>query len=248
MIISHKHKFAFIHNPKAGGTSMRKAFEKYHDHETVFWHQGWLEAEERVVDLAHLQMDYWGGIVPADYKTIGFVRNPYDRFRSSMAEFQRRYSDEFTIEQTLDMLTPANIRWDWRFIHFCPQHYFFYDYAERSFTQIGKMEHLEEDWERALEWLGLDHEEIPQERPSLKIDMEFTPKVMQLIWDLYHKDFNLFGYTTKTWSTFKTKSYADRIEAIHNPNRHPYLDSDSIAFTPGELIAKNGNRVVLKCV
>jgi hypothetical protein len=247
MIISHKHKFAFVHNPKAGGTSIRKALTGYHDHPQALWHQGWLASEERVVDLAHLPASTWTKIVDPEYTTFGFVRDPYTRFVASMAEFQRRHGGEFTVDETLNMLTPANIRYDWRFIHFCPQHVFFFNKDERVVKMIGRLEDFPFDWETVTNRIGLGTIDLPRERSSAKTSLVMDDDTLDLIFELYHLDFVRFGYLPRN-SKFRTEGHAARVELIHNPNKRPSLKCDytrDIEFSAGESVALNSPSTVI---
>lgn len=247
MIISKKHGFAFIHNPKACGTSVRNALSKYHDHPINFWHQGWLKSDGRVVDLAHLAAVDWLQYVPKGTRTFGFVRDPYTRFKSAMAEFQRRHGAEFSVVQTLNALNPASIRWDWRFIHFCPQHYFFYFDGVRVVDSIFRMENIHNDWEPLTASLGIEST-LPKSRVSPESEFEVTDNIRRLVEHLYYRDFimlnQLFG--SPVVSTPTPFHYSQRVEAIHTPELRARLtNTDGIPFTSGELVALVSKPVVI---
>lgn len=56
MIISHRHRFVFFHNPKAGGTSVRAALEQFNDIGFGLW--GVDEEQTNVrIDRAHLGIE-----------------------------------------------------------------------------------------------------------------------------------------------------------------------------------------------
>jgi hypothetical protein len=240
MIICNKGKWAFIHNPKACGTSVREILGRYHDDEVQFWHQGWHRAESRVVDLAHLTADHWYGedMVPVEFTTFGFARDPYTRFASAMNETRRRHPQLFTNHgDFLKMLTPANIRYDWRFIHFCPQHAFFFFKDKRLVDFIGKFETLEKDWKAVRAVLGdrLDDQVpfvLPHARPSNTVNRPLSPEETQLVNDLYYRDFLLLDYPML--GSISSDTYASRMEIIHDPVKFSTVDIGSIVFTQNE--------------
>lgn len=247
MIISNKYEWAFIHNPKACGTSIRQVLGKYHDAASTYWHQGWDKMESRVVDLAHLQASYWysSSAVPAHFTTFGFVRDPYTRFISSMNETRRRHPQLFTSDSDfLKMLTPANIRYDWRFIHFCPQHTFFFHQEKRVVDFIGRFENLNDDWHNLRGIIGTRLNDIPKTLPHARpsaSDHGLTPEMVQLVNDLYYRDFVLFSY--KMNGTVSSDTYASRMEIIHDPAKFGMLDLRLIPFTPNERKALDAKMV-----
>lgn len=247
MIISHKNKWAFIHNPKACGTSIRNLLNQYHDDSVQYWHQGWDSTEQRVVDMAHLQTSYWYAdtMVPDDYTTFGFVRDPYTRFLSARNETRRRHPQLFGSEADfLKMLTPANIRYDWRFIHFCPQHSFFFVGQKRVVDFVGKFETIDKDWKSILAILGQRMpsdvaKELPHLRPSPATAQGLTQEEIQLVNDLYYRDFLLFGYDMN--GELSSDTYASRMEIIHDPAKFGTVDLGRIQFSLNEqkaLVAK----------
>lgn len=256
MIISHKHRFVFIHNPKVGGTSIRKALAPFHDSEQQFWHQGWDRSENRVVDLAHPTYSQLIRVLINEdcdqYSTFGFVRDPYTRFWSALGEFHKRHGEKFRLSSSnLDLIvTPAAIRYDWRFVHFCPQWMFFYagNGVSRVVDKIGKIENFDADWLSIRKELHLmelpaelPHERRAQERGLDISELSNDPKVIAHINRLYLRDFQIFGYPMLKPEAYpnglRGKAYDDRIEAIHNPVIAAHYDGTEeqhMTFTPGE--------------
>jgi len=263
MIISQAHKFAFIHNPKVAGTSVRKAIASYHDYPERFWHQGFLEEHNRVVDLAHIPYrDLDARIKTALSKcfVFGFVRHPVLRFWASLAEFRRQHADwnvaKLSADELLNTwLTPANIRYDWRFTHFCPQHYFFYEGNKCKADYIGRHEDFKRSWSNVQKLIGLDLDPLDNNRSRGYLEPEaLEPASYAHIQRLYMKDTLLFGY--ERWDTSCDAIAEDgrpspQCQPIPNTHEHrvelihvPYLDASTLADLPlGERVAFLETRV-----
>lgn len=130
MIISHEHRFVFIHNPKVAGSAVRKAIEHLHDDEITYWHQKFIPALDRVVDAAHLTMHDLTICRPdlMGYTFFGFYRESYSRYASAFYEYCRQHhpldNPPDLNEWTKTEFDETNFRFNWKYIHFCPQHYF----------------------------------------------------------------------------------------------------------------------------
>lgn len=141
MIISHKHRFVFFHNPKAGGTSVRATIERFNDVGFGMWGVD-PERSGPPVDRAHMGIDEFA----ADYSELwqkvrgyaGFclVRDPQARFLSSISEHAKLHGDTDVrfaspeartdvLKRTLDRLRAfdnAEALMDiYEFTHFRPQ-------------------------------------------------------------------------------------------------------------------------------
>ena len=84
-MISHKHKFIFIHIPKCGGTSIEHSLLK---NENVTKITDDVKQKYRIyythggVDVQHRKIDQFKDVREKDYFTFTFVRNPWERFLS----------------------------------------------------------------------------------------------------------------------------------------------------------------------
>ena len=246
MIISKQHKFVFVHNPKVGGTSIRKSIEHLHDYNVEFWHQSFDDRHERIQDRAHIPYDDLTEEVKDIMHhsfTFGFVRNPLDRFYSSYAEFKRQHSDWYPATLEINefirlMLTPANVRYDWRFIHFCPQHYFFYSGKTRVVKYVGNHSNFNHDWEEA-KTLGkfLANPLSNSRRREEALKPELNDESLATLQHLYSKDISVFGFTNII-DDVSAVTHESRVLQIHNPY---VLQSSTLgdSLTDGERIAYN---------
>jgi hypothetical protein len=144
MIVSHERRFIFFHNPKCAGTTFRNALQPFHDDTVTFWGPQDVPYFRNRLDHTHLRLWELAAVYPAlfraavgDYRSVIFVRNPYARFLSAVAEHFKKFRREFLFEtlsreeQTamvtrfLDReLTIERITTDWTTIHFSPQIWF----------------------------------------------------------------------------------------------------------------------------
>ncbi len=141
MIISHRHRFVFFHNPKVGGTSVRTSLERFNDIGFGLWGIDTAQTGVRV-DRAHLGIAEFAGFYPdlwrdvQGYALFSLSRDPLARFFSSMAEYSKhhgridtrfatpvqRKAALFGMIERLDRLEVAEaVLPDYELTHFRPQ-------------------------------------------------------------------------------------------------------------------------------
>ncbi len=202
MIISHKHKFIFIHNPKCAGQSVREVLRDYHDSEVLYWDHEYNAVLDRIVDRAHLWAKDFSLYEPldlGDFFVFGYVRNPYDRFKSAYNQYWLMNPDHELMDVNSfaeKYINDLSIRYDWNLIHFCPQYLFFYDGRKRIADFIGKQEKYAEDLIFISSVLGfhIEHQVINKSRSDNIRKQDYSAKTLRLINELYERDFILFDY------------------------------------------------------
>jgi hypothetical protein len=91
MIISDRHRFAFIHIPKCAGTFARKRLEQYDDTNGFFTGRHEHKALG-LIDFWHIPLPTLKEFFPSDferiarYQTFAVLRDPYERFPSSVSQ------------------------------------------------------------------------------------------------------------------------------------------------------------------
>ncbi|TVO35969.1 sulfotransferase family 2 domain-containing protein [Vibrio algivorus] len=205
MIISKDKKFVFIHNPKAAGTSVRNVLSQYDSFENFFWHRGYIDGIDHAVDKPHIALndlsktEYYKYLISSDYFVFGFVRNPYDRVYSAYQEKCRQWKDT-TLDFNDFILTidEVKIRYDYEFVHFCPQHYFFYNGKKRVVDYIGKLEYIDVEFKVVSAFLSIGIQSLPLLNTTSETEGSYlkyyNEKSIEIINRLYEKDFILFGY------------------------------------------------------
>ncbi|SHO45753.1 sulfotransferase family 2 domain-containing protein [Desulfopila aestuarii] len=229
MIISHNYKFIFIHIPKCAGTSIRNCLLELDPEAVSYWGNAWALDQDCHVDAAHQPIE---NLVKnrdllrmfRKYFVFAFVRNPYERFLSSLAEFGRERSDPLNLSDILELLpslTPNAFLKNVRYIHFCPMHYFTHIGNKRWVDQIYDFANLEAGLLRFSQTIGISPDKILP-LPSLNISKNvrqpsvdvLTNKVIAAVNNIYHQDFELFGYSSietvnRTQSFNQTSPFAE---------------------------------------
>lgn len=233
MIISDPKQFVFIHNPKAAGTSIRRALFQHDTNEYAYEYQRYVPMLDRVIELFHVcaadMLAVWPDVVEnwSRYFSFGFVRNPYDRLFSSWDEYRRQHpemaSADFNYWARL-RLQRANVRYDWEFTHFCPQHYFFYNGRKCVADFIGRHENLEQDWETACRLAKIPYTPLGHEKEHGKYKLpnrlemaDIDEDVLTIINGIYEMDFVYFGYEMRG----KLPERARHLDVIER-NTHPH--------------------------
>lgn len=233
MIISHTNKFVFIHNPKVAGTSIRRSLFKYDENKHRLAYQEHIPQLERVVELFHVCAGDMNAVWPEladkwdEYFKFGFVRDPYQRLFSSWAEHKRQHhleADTDFNEWARMNLTPTSVRFDWRFTHFCPQHYYFFHSHTKFADFIGRYEDLHASWGSVCRHLGLEQEEqLGHSKDQDKYDTgprlslgDLDSDVLGLVNRLYANDFFLFGYQMQG-ELPSGRTHAERVEELAQP-------------------------------
>ncbi len=241
MIISHKHRFVFLHNPKCGGTSVRDALAQYADVDS-FRFCGY--ADSAVQDLSHLRVDQWTREVWDAYREgyffFGLVRDPIDRFMSAMSEFRHQHleHDRFDLETLLpQLLTTNSILYDWRFIHFSPQWSYFA--LHRGFIHVPMVHlfdirNLEQTLgsEEFAKQLGLPETlKVGNGRPSYFRPKEISDNLRSFAASLYQDDYAWLSGQGFDYISPPSKigpSHGHRLDAIHagtlNMDNYPPCD------------------------
>lgn len=141
-----------------------------------------------------------------DFFKFAFVRNPFDRLVSCWQnKIKKRNAfnlapevreDLYSFPRFLDYvsehdLTNCNV-------HFRMQS-FLIDLNEVDY--IGRMEHFEQDISTVFQILDLPMNEVPhnnKSKPLKETESVYTQKNFQRCYDLYRKDFQLFGYEPRS--------------------------------------------------
>ena len=220
MILSHQHKFLFIHIPKTGGSSLRRALNRATAWEAYYVP---LQIVRRVCQLTTYRI---GSVLPRHgcavaardtvmlehflaYHKFAFVRNPWDRLVSSFKHLER---------ERQDVLGPRKIR---TFHEYCDwvlnpdlgdlgrrttlihgfrrtQTEYLTDHDGKPLMDfVGRFERLESDFERILARLNLSASKLGHRRRSQRVSdyrCYYDDHTAELTAHFYRRDLELFGY------------------------------------------------------
>ena len=99
MIISDRNKFVFIHIPKCAGTSVRSRIEHLDDRRGAYSSRLDEHPELGLLNYVHIPLSTLRDHFPHEYecvkayRSLAIMRNPAERFVSSVSQYCNRYSD-----------------------------------------------------------------------------------------------------------------------------------------------------------
>lgn len=138
MIISSNKQFAFIHIPKCAGSNFRNQLKAFEDNEDEF-NLIIIHPELGNINTAHLTLDMLKIYYPltfqkvVEFESVAIIRNPYDRFISSVNQRLREFkglsqseiSDKLVLEEskivTNKLMDSKSNKYELELVHFIPQ-------------------------------------------------------------------------------------------------------------------------------
>lgn len=202
MLVSHSHKFIFLHNPKVAGSSIRNVLSKYAEQPSQHLIDRLLiklGLKERPLYSHHLRARIVKERLPQhiydEYFKFAFVRNPWDlqvslyyyMLKSGLPEHQHvRQMKSF--EQYLEWRVQHRLRLQKDFIT---------DEDGKVIVDfIGKFENLEEDFNFVCKTLDID-ESLPHLNKSkhFSYQQHYNDYTRQLVEEHFKQDIDFFGYT-----------------------------------------------------
>lgn len=195
-MISHRHKFIFIHIPRTAGTSIEKVL--WDDSCTLLPNE-WDISRFADTPLNHLtlQQVYDHGFLSDSnferYFSFCFVRNPWDRAVSEVFYLQAiNYLQGHDTNQALRRICEIDNAGN----HVRPQYDFVARGAGAGIDFIGRFENLQNDFDRVCDILGIPRRQLPvtntlNRNPHWQY---FDAQTRRLVTDKYRRDVEAFGY------------------------------------------------------
>jgi hypothetical protein len=213
MVISHEHKFIFVHNYKVAGNSIRAAL-------TPVAHMSFRESSVR--DKLKFVLGQYPRVFSRNFRrhtrgyllreqlppgmfdqyyTFGFVRNPWDwqvsLYSYMLSNPKHKQHDLITSMRSFDEYVEWRVSDD---LHL--QKEFFYDENGRGdciVDFVGRFEQIREDFQSVMRHLGLDVKLPHTNRSPHKPYTEYyTQRTADLIFDAFRPDCQTFGYDRLT--------------------------------------------------
>lgn len=184
VLINRKNKWAFIHIPKTGGTSIAETLKKEEGTEQLTGH-----------DSIRILEDV------SDYFIFTFVRNPYTRIASAYSHEKRKSKVETTFSEFLKNTNPNHL---W----VLSQNYYVNEgkSENKKISFVGRYENFDNDLKFILNKLNikakiphLNRNPIYDRHPNLKQEnyykFFYTEEWMKnLVEKRYKDDFKIFNY------------------------------------------------------
>ena len=248
MIVDEGRKIVFLHNPKAGGTSIRTELLKRLGVPDTYRYQGFFrdprDGAYHMENMSHLDFQSVARILSphrlSKYRFFGIVRDPLDRFLSAIREFEVKRHDWYTrfnlplVDFLWEMLTPESV-WLPEFPWFRPQAAFFpskayaIEYAHYSLEDPN----LESKISRFL--FGADGQFELKHLNSMSsrawydaLPEEDKHKILTMCEYLYSYDYDFcahlgYLYPRRQPQPLNHASYLWKVRAIQTPKINPIL-------------------------
>jgi hypothetical protein len=194
-MISHKHKFIFLHIPKTAGLSLVEALSKNsHSNDFKKGHfklQRYFDSFNDTYDLS-------------EYFIFSIFRNPFERSVSAFNYLKQGGLNDFD-KKARDKLGMQNLsfkefvlkyfRKDLHQQHFIPQ----VDFIGQHFNMvnfIGKFENLQEDFNTICDKIGIPQQKLPHKNKSnhKHYTEYYDEETKQIVAEKYARDIEYFGY------------------------------------------------------
>ena len=179
-MISHQHKFIFIHIPKTAGSAIELFFnpsiKATPNGDTIFHGK-------------HARAKFYHKNEPdcfSQYFIFSFVRNPWDMVVSRYFYRKSRYSD---FNLSIKDFASGNFGW----VHYV-------DYlsvgGKICVDFIGRFESLQQDFNIVCDKIGIPEQELPQENKSKHKHYTeyYDDETRQIVAEKYARDIEYFGY------------------------------------------------------
>lgn len=207
MIISHSHKFIFIHVYKTAGTSIRKQLAPYNHanpssniiHRLINPKENiYTNKYEQHISAAELKSKLPANIWSNYYK-FSFVRNPWD-WHVSLYMYMKRTKDVHAQGAIIDKISSFEEYVDWRVnkdVHLQKEYVYNMETNTPLVNYIGKLETIQQDFDKICKQVGLPQCTLSKENVSNQKDYRtyYTPTTQSVIAEVYKDDIDTFGYS-----------------------------------------------------
>ncbi|MFB6257757.1 MAG: sulfotransferase family 2 domain-containing protein [Flavobacteriales bacterium] len=207
MLISKRHRFIFFHVPKAAGSSITAAFQRYSDFPYArLYHylfellgkQRWLHLFPRHISPLELKEEL-GEANFTRYFKFAFVRNPFD-WHVSQFHFHKQKKGAYFHETFKDMSFEDYVEWaveNTAIARSLQKRFLSDEEGELLVDHVGKVEHLNDDLAIISERLGLQVEVLQKNKSERKEDYRkhYNERMRRLIEESHQEDLEAFGYS-----------------------------------------------------
>jgi len=193
MYISTKHKFAFIHIPKTGGTSIKKALYEFTDKDQIKFD------DEKVTDLngykPHIGINKSLYEKYLKYFKFVIVRNPW-AWHASIYKFHKKRNTHPVMKTFKSFKEYVNALDNKSIEYHKPQVDYFMNDSNSYVDYIGKFESLQSDFNIIVENIGIPKIELPHFKNQGIYDYKkmYDNESIDIISKVCEKDIKMFNY------------------------------------------------------
>ena len=197
-MISHKHKFIYIHVPKCGGTSLRGKINPYceiranSNFGTYNYHKSVKDLKNHFIDKK------WNW---STYTKIAPVRNPWDRTVSLWAFGNRRKLLSITANGKEQNTCNDFTAWLHSNCAFLDRHWGYTTMirdpkGEVLIDDFIRLENFQEDFNIICDKLGIPHQKLPHKNKTKHKHYTeyYNDETRQIVAEKYVKDIEYFNY------------------------------------------------------
>lgn len=195
MLISHRHRFIFVHVQKTGGTSVTAALYRFCDQEAIDQaRRGGLLVHSTAQDIIRV----FGREVWDSYFTFAFERNPWDKTLSMYyANLESGYN------KILRPRKPSFRQWMYPFgiwpKKLKPSIDLYSLDGQVAVDYLGRYERLHEDFAAICQRIGLEGVDLPHRNPSqlrndAKYREHYTPWLRRRVEQVYAREIDALQY------------------------------------------------------
>jgi hypothetical protein len=183
-----KYKCIFVHIPKCAGTSIKKSLfsNKMHGHMPIsFYEKAHPEFHKEAFKFTFVRNP-----ISRAYSAYRYIKFSNKGREAKYKHLINKYDDFDSL--VINWLNPENAK---KIHFFNPQYeYLINSFGEISVDFIGKQESIETDFLKIQEILGVV-ENLKHENPSSGENLTvFKKQTIDILNEVYKKDFELFGY------------------------------------------------------
>lgn len=193
MLLSDRHKFIFLHNPKCGGASVKEAMKDYCENypfipegQTSQHYHHWPASQAKSY-FKQIGMDWkW-----STYFKFTFVRNPWDRMVSLWKFDKEKGLHSKNFEEWL-LTSSARIS-----AHSSYEKYYLEDsLSSKCINFIGRLEYIQRDVHYICEKLSLPAIEVQKINTTNRkhYSLYYTDSSIKFVEDLFKSDIKRFKY------------------------------------------------------
>lgn len=208
-MISHKHKYIFVHTPKCAGTSIEKALLNYEGIKIDLNDEFYLNSipepikKEYLLDYPlhsysqHFYLDQYKQSLASTYYCFTFVRNPWDLMVSEYFYILKNYETNLSFEDFIkigDGLKEVK-GFTWfveRGHHLLPQ----VNFINKNMNFIGKFENLQDDFNVICDSVKISRINLPYHNSTKhnRYTTYYNDLTRDIIAKRYKEDIEYFNY------------------------------------------------------